>query len=180
MDGHPMYPCAKLKLDQLFLQWLSLPESQTLVSLLTCSAVASAAMPGSQMHCSDLLQHPSNAAALSTADCGHCLSAVQRMQGWFCWSPQSLTHVYWCPVLQVSNLVEDAQAGKALKGVNSSSATTPLSPTTAHAIFAATVSAAHPHCTAGMQSVHLLEGPPGRGTHPYVTAVLQLLSANSC
>lgn len=32
MDGHPMYPCAKLKLDQLFLQWLSLPESQTLVS----------------------------------------------------------------------------------------------------------------------------------------------------
>jgi hypothetical protein len=31
MDGHPMYPCAKLKLDQLFLQWLSLPESQTLV-----------------------------------------------------------------------------------------------------------------------------------------------------
>jgi len=27
-----MYPCAKLKLDQLFLQWLSLPESQTLVS----------------------------------------------------------------------------------------------------------------------------------------------------
>jgi hypothetical protein len=33
MDGHPMYPCAKLKLDQLFLQWLSLPESQTLVSL---------------------------------------------------------------------------------------------------------------------------------------------------
>lgn len=32
MDSHPMYPCAKLKLDQLFLQWLSLPESQTLVS----------------------------------------------------------------------------------------------------------------------------------------------------
>lgn len=35
MDGHPMYPCAKLKLDQLFLQWLSLPESQTLVSRLS-------------------------------------------------------------------------------------------------------------------------------------------------
>lgn len=32
MDSHPMYPCAKLKLDQLFLQWLALPESQTLVS----------------------------------------------------------------------------------------------------------------------------------------------------
>ena len=32
MDGQPhMYPCAKLKLDQLFLQWLSLPESQSLV-----------------------------------------------------------------------------------------------------------------------------------------------------
>ena len=42
---------------------------------------------------------------------------------------------------QVSNLVEDAQAGKALKGPNSSNATTPLSPTTAHAIFAATVRA---------------------------------------
>lgn len=28
---NPMYPCAKLKLDQLFLQWLSLPDSQTLV-----------------------------------------------------------------------------------------------------------------------------------------------------
>jgi hypothetical protein len=27
-----MYPCAKLKLDQLFLQWLSLPDSQQLVS----------------------------------------------------------------------------------------------------------------------------------------------------
>lgn len=26
-----MYPCAKLKLDQLFLQWLSLPDSQALV-----------------------------------------------------------------------------------------------------------------------------------------------------
>jgi hypothetical protein len=33
-----MYPCAKLKLDQLFLQWLSLPESQTLVSSHTCSS----------------------------------------------------------------------------------------------------------------------------------------------
>jgi len=44
--------------------------------------------------------------------------------------------------MQVSNLVEDAQAGKALKGPNSSTATTPLSPTTAHAIFAATVSTA--------------------------------------
>lgn len=42
-------------------------------------------------------------------------------------------------LLQVSNLVEDAQAGKALKAPTSSSTTTPLSPTTAHAIFAATV-----------------------------------------
>ena len=31
LDSHPMYPCAKLKLDQLFLQWLSLPDSQALV-----------------------------------------------------------------------------------------------------------------------------------------------------
>ncbi len=29
--AHPAYPCAKLKLDQLFLQWLSLPDSQHLV-----------------------------------------------------------------------------------------------------------------------------------------------------
>lgn len=68
MDNHPMYPCAKLKLDQLFLQWLSLPESQTLVS----------------------------------------------------------------------NLVDDAQQGKPLKGPNSVASTTPLSPTTTHAIFAST------------------------------------------
>eukprot|EP00882_Tetradesmus_deserticola_P009920 GHRQ01010481.1.p1 GENE.GHRQ01010481.1~~GHRQ01010481.1.p1 ORF type:complete len:405 (+),score=200.32 GHRQ01010481.1:358-1572(+) len=68
VDSHPMYPCAKLKLDQLFLQWLSLPDSQQLVS----------------------------------------------------------------------NLVEDAKQGKALKGPSSSSFTTPLSPTTAHAIFAST------------------------------------------
>jgi hypothetical protein len=33
LDSHPMYPCAKLKLDQLFLQWLSLPDSQALVRL---------------------------------------------------------------------------------------------------------------------------------------------------
>jgi hypothetical protein len=39
MDGHPMYPCAKLKLDQLFLQWLSLPESQTLVSIESATVV---------------------------------------------------------------------------------------------------------------------------------------------
>ncbi|KAF6241961.1 hypothetical protein COO60DRAFT_1607887 [Scenedesmus sp. NREL 46B-D3] len=68
LDSHPMYPCAKLKLDQLFLQWLSLPDSQQLVS----------------------------------------------------------------------NLVDDAKQGKALKGPSSSSFTTPLSPTTAHAIFAST------------------------------------------
>lgn len=48
-----------------------------------------------------------------------------------------------CP--QVSNLVEDAQGGKPLKGPNSSNATTPLSPTTAHAIFAATVRATAQH-----------------------------------
>eukprot|EP00879_Flechtneria_rotunda_P033834 GHRR01037647.1.p1 GENE.GHRR01037647.1~~GHRR01037647.1.p1 ORF type:complete len:109 (-),score=11.50 GHRR01037647.1:146-472(-) len=70
LDNHPMYPCAKLKLDQLFLQWLSLPDSQTLVS----------------------------------------------------------------------SLVEDAKQGKALKGPSSSLFSTPLSPTTSHAIFAATVS----------------------------------------
>ncbi|WIA36470.1 hypothetical protein OEZ86_007771 [Tetradesmus obliquus] len=68
LDSHPMYPCAKLKLDQLFLQWLSLPDSQQLVS----------------------------------------------------------------------NLVEDAKQGKSLKGPSSSSFTTPLSPTTAHAIFSST------------------------------------------
>lgn len=51
--------------------------------------------------------------------------------------------------MQVSNLVEDAQAGKALKGPTSSSATTPLSPTTAHAIFAATVSVAAAHVWSG-------------------------------
>jgi hypothetical protein len=32
LENHPMYPCAKLKLDQLFLQWLALPDSQQLVS----------------------------------------------------------------------------------------------------------------------------------------------------
>eukprot|EP00878_Enallax_costatus_P011414 GHUV01011917.1.p1 GENE.GHUV01011917.1~~GHUV01011917.1.p1 ORF type:complete len:455 (+),score=124.40 GHUV01011917.1:298-1662(+) len=66
LDNHPMYPCAKLKLDQLFLQWLSLPDSQQMVS----------------------------------------------------------------------SLVEDAKQGKALKGPNSNSLSTPLSPTTSHAIFA--------------------------------------------
>jgi len=44
LDSHPMYPCAKLKLDQLFLQWLSLPDSQALVRLHTfCCWVDSAA-----------------------------------------------------------------------------------------------------------------------------------------
>ena len=32
LEGNPVYPCAKLKLDQLFLHWLGLPESQNLVS----------------------------------------------------------------------------------------------------------------------------------------------------
>lgn len=32
LDVGPAYPCAKLKLDQLFLHWLALPDSQTLVS----------------------------------------------------------------------------------------------------------------------------------------------------
>eukprot|EP00775_Hariotina_reticulata_P013808 gene13808-13929_t len=71
LENHPMYPCAKLKLDQLFLQWLALPDSQQLVS----------------------------------------------------------------------NLVEDAKQGKSLKAQqvpNSSSFSTPLSPTTSHAIFAST------------------------------------------
>jgi serine/threonine-protein phosphatase 2A regulatory subunit B'' len=36
--GGPVYPCAKLKLDQLFLQWLSLPESQRLVAQLVDDA----------------------------------------------------------------------------------------------------------------------------------------------
>jgi hypothetical protein len=54
--------------------------------------------------------------------------------------------------LQVSNLVEDAQAGKALKGPNSSSATTPLSPTTAHAIFASTVGGPRRRATTGITS----------------------------
>ncbi|KAI8474731.1 MAG: hypothetical protein J3K34DRAFT_366052 [Monoraphidium minutum] len=61
-----MYPCAKLKLDQLFLQWLSLPDSQALVT----------------------------------------------------------------------NLIEDAQGGKPIKGPSGpNGSSTPLSPTTAHAIF---------------------------------------------
>lgn len=35
-----MYPCAKLKLDQLFLQWLSLPDSQALVRVCMRAACA--------------------------------------------------------------------------------------------------------------------------------------------
>ncbi|KAF8065627.1 B''ALPHA [Scenedesmus sp. PABB004] len=46
LDSHPMYPCAKLKLDQLFLQWLSLPDSQALVSGLVEDAKAGRALKG--------------------------------------------------------------------------------------------------------------------------------------
>jgi hypothetical protein len=54
---------------------------------------------------------------------------------------------------QVSNLVEDAKQGKALKGPSSSSFTTPLSPTTAHAIFASTVGACGFYCAPSLQAV---------------------------
>lgn len=67
-DYPPVFPCSKLKLDQLFLHWLSLPESQELVS----------------------------------------------------------------------NLIEDAKAGKPIKGPSPYPGPTPLSPTTAHALFSST------------------------------------------
>lgn len=67
-DYPPVFPCSKLKLDQLFLHWLSLPESQDLVS----------------------------------------------------------------------NLIEDAKAGKPIKGPSPYPGPTPLSPTTAHALFSST------------------------------------------
>lgn len=100
-----MYPCAKLKLDQLFLQWLSLPDSQQLVSLLFPTSL-NQAMPKHQHKVAN--------------------SRLGLMQ--------------FHDAAQVSNLVEDAKQGKALKGPSSNTFNTPLSPTTSHAIFASTVS----------------------------------------
>jgi hypothetical protein len=95
------YPCSKLKLDQLFLEWLSRPESQQLVR--------------------------------------------HRCQ-------RSATQATLPPLVasQVTSLIEDAKAGRPIRGPTPHGAhanhgtPTPLSPTTSHAMFAATVRSNRP------------------------------------
>jgi hypothetical protein len=133
-----MYPCAKLKLDQLFLQWLSLPDSQQLVS------IAFWRQGGQQ--CSSALhgcRKGSSCAGLCKLNPHNIISLLARYHAAVVGCLACLAHAAVLPccaaALQVSNLVEDAKQGKSLKGPSSSSFTTPLSPTTAHAIFASTV-----------------------------------------
>lgn len=98
------YPCAKLKLDQFFLQWLS--EHQDLV-------------------------RPALARRLPLAVCNVSFYPVNALTA---------------AGSQVSTLVEDIQAGRPIHAPTAPVGPSPLSPSTAHMIFASTVSASrHSH-----------------------------------
>lgn len=112
VDNLPSYPCAKLKLDQFFLAWLN--EHQDIVSVCGRSP---------RNPCSGL--------------CGLCA----RKQGGLLRAglTSRINHVSFC-YRQVNQLLEDAQAGRPLRGpATALSGPSPLSPSTAHAIFNSTV-----------------------------------------
>lgn len=95
----PAYACAKLKLDQFFLQWVT--------------------------------EHPDVVRGSSLA-----------LPAWPHFPASSSSVAHHLQHLQITSLLEDAVAGKPLRGPSfiPASGPTPLSPSTVHAIFAATVS----------------------------------------